>query len=52
MVADTPDEEWQALRASARLPLAGAENLRGLDHIDLPLDGSTLFSPMLASGAV
>ena len=34
MVADTPDEEWQALRASARRPLAGAEHLRGIDNIE------------------
>ena len=34
MVADTPDEAWQALSATARVPLAGAENLRGLDNIE------------------
>lgn len=34
MVADTPDEQWQRLKASARIPLAGAENLRGLANIE------------------
>ncbi len=34
MRADAPDEQWQKLKASARLPLAGAENLRGLDNIE------------------
>ena len=29
MPADTPDAQWQALKASTRIPLAGAENLRG-----------------------
>jgi D-galactarolactone cycloisomerase len=34
MVADAPDEHWRQLHASARLPLAGAENLRGMKTIE------------------
>lgn len=34
MVADAPDEHWRKLHASARLPLAGAENLRGMESIE------------------
>lgn len=34
MPADTPAEAWRALKAEARLPLAGAENLRGFDDIE------------------
>ena len=34
MVADTADETWRALKARVSLPLAGAENLRGLDTIE------------------
>lgn len=34
MVADAPVEQWQQLKASVRLPLAGAENLRGIDTIE------------------
>ncbi len=34
MVADAPVEQWQQLKASARLPLAGAENLRGMNTIE------------------
>ena len=34
MVADAPDEHWQQLKASVRLPLAGAENLRGFANIE------------------
>jgi len=31
MIADAPAADWLALKADARLPLAGGENLRGLD---------------------
>jgi len=34
MVADTPAEHWRELGVSSRIPLAGAENLRGLDNIE------------------
>lgn len=34
MLAVTPDEQWQKLKASTHIPLAGAENLRGLDNIE------------------
>ena len=34
MPADTPDAQWQALKASTRIPLAGAENLRGMDRVE------------------
>ncbi|MDE0944440.1 MAG: mandelate racemase/muconate lactonizing enzyme family protein [Alphaproteobacteria bacterium] len=34
MPADTPDEQWRKLKAAVRLPLAGAENLRGMDNIE------------------
>ena len=38
MVADTPDEQWRKLKASARIPLAGAENLRGMANIERAFD--------------
>ena len=34
MPADAPDEKWKLLKDSTRVPLAGAENLRGLDIIE------------------
>lgn len=34
MVADRPDAEWRELKAAMRLPLAGAENLRGMATIE------------------
>lgn len=34
MIADAPAADWQALRTDARLPLAGGENLRGLDAFE------------------
>ncbi|MFT5510714.1 MAG: D-galactarolactone cycloisomerase [Hyphomicrobiaceae bacterium] len=34
MVADAPEADWQKLKAAVRLPLAGAENLRGIDTVE------------------
>lgn len=34
MIADASDEHWQALKSISALPLAGAENLRGMDNIE------------------
>lgn len=34
MVADTPDDQWQELKAASRVPLAGAENLRGMGNVE------------------
>ena len=34
MVADAPDADWMKLKAAAGLPLAGAENLRGMHNIE------------------
>lgn len=34
MIANAPAADWQALRADARLPLAGGENLRGRDAFE------------------
>ena len=45
MVADTPDDQWQKLKASARIPLAGAENLRGMDNIERALDWLEFVQP-------
>lgn len=33
MVADAPAQDWIALKSAARLPLAGAENIRGLANV-------------------
>lgn len=38
MPADAPDADWRALKAATRLPLAGAENLRGLDRVKTALE--------------
>lgn len=45
MVADTPDEQWRELKASVRLPLAGAENLRGIDNIQRAFDWLDYIQP-------
>ena len=45
MLADTPDEQWQELKASARIPLAGAENLRGMDNIEAAFDWLDFIQP-------
>ncbi len=37
MVADIPDAQWQELKAATRIPLAGAENLRGMANIERAL---------------
>ncbi len=37
MLADAPADQWQELKAAARIPLAGAENLRGLDNVETAL---------------
>ena len=45
MVADTPEEQWRLLKASARIPLAGAENLRGLGNIERAFDWFEYIQP-------
>lgn len=45
MPADTPEAQWRALKASARLPLAGAENLRGMDNILRSVDWFDFVQP-------
>lgn len=32
LLCDRPDEEWKALASACRIPLAGGENIRGLDR--------------------
>lgn len=34
MVADAPRQDWMALKSAARLPLAGAENIRGMANVE------------------
>lgn len=38
MVADTPNEQWLELKAAARIPLAGAENIRGMGNVERAFD--------------
>ena len=45
MVADTPDEQWQTLKQAARIPLAGAENLRSLDNIERAFEWLDFIQP-------
>ena len=45
MVADAPDEQWRQLRAAARIPLAGAENLRGLGRMEAAFDWLDFIQP-------
>jgi D-galactarolactone cycloisomerase len=45
MVADAPDEHWRKLRSAARLPLAGAENLRGMPNIESAFDWLDFVQP-------
>ncbi|MFY0614129.1 MAG: mandelate racemase/muconate lactonizing enzyme family protein [Hyphomicrobiaceae bacterium] len=45
MVADTPDDQWQALKAAVDLPLAGAENLRGLTTVERSFDWLDFIQP-------
>jgi len=47
MVADAPAEQWRQLKAAARIPLAGAENLRGLDTIENAFDWLDYIQPDL-----
>ena len=45
MVADTPDAQWRELKAAARLPLAGAENLRGIANVERAFDWLDFIQP-------
>jgi len=45
MPADTPDDQWRKLKAASRVPLAGAENLRGMDSIDRALGWLEFIQP-------
>ncbi|MBT6096025.1 MAG: mandelate racemase/muconate lactonizing enzyme family protein [Rhodospirillaceae bacterium] len=38
ILADRPADEWRALKAECPLPLAGAENLRGVENISEALE--------------
>ncbi|MGI9477743.1 MAG: mandelate racemase/muconate lactonizing enzyme family protein [Hyphomicrobiaceae bacterium] len=45
MVADVPDEDWQTLKAASRVPLAGAENLRGMANVERAFDWLDFVQP-------
>jgi L-alanine-DL-glutamate epimerase-like enolase superfamily enzyme len=45
MIATAPDADWRALKAASRIPLAGAENLRGHDRIDSALGWLDFIQP-------
>jgi D-galactarolactone cycloisomerase len=45
MVADAPVEQWQKLKAATRIPLAGAENIRGLDNVTEAFDWLDYIQP-------
>lgn len=45
MPADTPAEAWRRLKAGARLPLAGAENLRGMANIEAAFEWLDFVQP-------
>lgn len=45
MVADAPRAHWQALKAAARLPLAGAENLRGIHNVEAAFEWLDYIQP-------
>lgn len=45
MIATASDADWQALKVGSRIPLAGAENLRGHDRIDAALGWLDFIQP-------